>query len=49
MFASQLNAKLKQYVSFYPDHEAFAVDAFSMNWDKKFQESLKKYKWIRPK
>ena len=35
MFASRLNAKLKKYVSFYPDHEAFAVDAFSMNWDKK--------------
>ena len=35
MFASRLNAKLKKYVSFYLDHEAFAVDAFSMNWDKK--------------
>ena len=35
MFASRLNAKLKKYVSFYPDHEAFAVDAFSTNWDKK--------------
>ena len=35
MFASRINAKLKKYVSFYPDHEAFAVDAFSINWDKK--------------
>ena len=32
MFASRLNAKLKKYVSFFPDHDAYAIDAFSMTW-----------------
>ena len=35
MFASTLNAKLTKYVSFYPDHEALATDAFSIAWDNK--------------
>ena len=32
MFASRLNKKLPQYVSWQPDPQAFAVDAFSQNW-----------------
>ena len=32
MFASQLNKKLPQYASWKPDPQAFAVDAFSLNW-----------------
>jgi len=32
MFASRLNAKLDRFVSWLPDLNAFAVDAFSMTW-----------------
>ena len=32
LFASQQNYQLKPYVSFQPDPESMAVDAFSLNW-----------------
>ena len=32
LFASRLNAQYERYVSFRPDPEAFAVDAFSLSW-----------------
>ena len=32
LFASRLNKQMKQYVSFRPDPEALAVDAFSLSW-----------------
>ena len=32
LFASHLNAQYERYVSFRPDPEAFAVDAFSLSW-----------------
>ena len=32
LFASRLNARYERYVSFRPDPEAFAVDAFSLSW-----------------
>lgn len=32
LFASRLNKQMDRYVSYKPDPEAFAVDAFSMNW-----------------
>ena len=31
-FASQLNAKVKKFVSWRPDPEACAVDAFTFDW-----------------
>ena len=34
MFASRLNAKIKKYVSFHPDHEAHAIDAFTLDWSQ---------------
>ena len=34
MFASRLNAKLKKYVSFYPDHLANATNAFMLDWSR---------------
>ena len=34
LFASRINHKLKKYVSFRPDPNAMAVDAFSMPWTK---------------
>ena len=34
MFASRLNAKLKKYVSFYPHHLAYAIDAFTLDWSR---------------
>ena len=36
MFASRLNHQFKPYVSWRPDPEACAVDAFSQNWHNKF-------------
>ena len=33
-FASRVNHQLKPYVSFKPDPEAIAIDAFSLNWSK---------------
>ena len=36
LFASRLNHKLKKYVSFRPDPNAMAVDAFSMSWTKHY-------------
>lgn len=33
LFASRLNAKLNNYVSRYPEPNACAIDAFSINWD----------------
>jgi len=32
LFASRLNYQLKPYISFLPDPEAYAVDAFSISW-----------------
>ena len=32
LLASRLNAQYERYVSFRPDPEAFAVDAFSLSW-----------------
>ena len=32
LFASRLNKQMKQYISFRPDPEALAVDAFSLSW-----------------
>ena len=32
MFASRLNKKLPQYVAWQPDPDAWAVDAFTLNW-----------------
>lgn len=32
LFASKLNAKCGDYVSWHPDPDAIAVDAFSINW-----------------
>ena len=31
-FATRLNTHLPRYVSYYPDPYAFAIDAFSLNW-----------------
>ncbi|XP_060600208.1 uncharacterized protein LOC132753725 [Ruditapes philippinarum] len=36
LFASRLNKQLPRYVSWKPDPEAEAVDAFSLNWKGKF-------------
>ena len=33
LFASRLNAKVKKFVSWYPDPEACAVDAFTIDWE----------------
>ena len=33
-FASRLNHKLEKYISFRPDPNAMAVDAFSISWTK---------------
>jgi hypothetical protein len=32
LFASRLNYQLKPFVSWLPDPDAFAIDAFTMNW-----------------
>lgn len=32
LFASKSNFRLPQYVSYRPDHKAFAVNAFSLSW-----------------
>jgi len=32
LFASGLNAKLDQFVSWHPEPEELAVDAFSISW-----------------
>lgn len=32
LFASRLNYKLKPFVAYQPDPEAFAIDAFSLSW-----------------
>jgi hypothetical protein len=34
LFASRLNAKLPKYVTRYPEQNAFAVDAFTISWNK---------------
>ena len=34
MFASRLNHKIDKYVSWKPDPSAYAVDAFSIDWNK---------------
>ncbi len=36
MFASLLNYQIKSFVSWAPDSEAVAADAFTLNWDNKF-------------
>ncbi len=36
MFASRLNNQIKPFVSWAPDPEAVAADAFTLNWDNKF-------------
>ena len=32
LFASQLNAKILCYIAWKPDPNAFAIDAFTLNW-----------------
>ena len=32
LFASRLNRQVERYVSWQPDPEAFAIDAFTLNW-----------------
>ena len=34
LFASRLNTQLDSYVSYRPDPGAFAVDSFTLNWQK---------------
>lgn len=36
LFASRLNYQLKPFVSWRPDPEAMAIDAFSINWKENF-------------
>ena len=36
LFASMNNKKLERYVSWKPDPDAFAVDAFSLDWKNEF-------------
>lgn len=36
MFASRLNKQIKSFVSWKPDPEAVAIDAFSVNWSEKY-------------
>lgn len=36
LFASRLNYQLKPFISWHPDPEACAVDAFTVNWSKWF-------------
>ena len=36
LFASRLNHKLEKYISFRPDPNAMAVDAFSISWTKQY-------------
>ena len=36
LFASRLNRKTEKFVSWQPDPEAFAIDAFSFNWSDMF-------------
>ena len=36
LFASQINRQTEKYVSWKPEPEAFAVDAFSINWRHHF-------------
>ena len=33
LFASRINHQLPKYISFLPDSEAFAIDAFSHQWN----------------
>ena len=33
LFASRLNSQLKTYVSWHPEPDSWAVDAFSLNWN----------------
>ena len=33
LFASRLNSQLKAYVSWHPEPDSWAVDAFSLNWN----------------
>ena len=41
LFASRLNAKLDQFVSWYPEPGALAIDAFSISWsNQKFMYFL---------
>lgn len=32
LFASKINNKCKKFVSWFPDPEAFAIDAFNLSW-----------------
>ena len=36
LFASRINFQMKPYVSWFPDPEAFVIDAFSFNWGPYF-------------
>ena len=36
MFASRYNNKCNNYVSWFPDPNAYAVDAFTLQWNKIF-------------
>ena len=33
LFASRLNYKVKPFVAYQPDHEAFAIYAFTLSWE----------------
>lgn len=33
LFSSRLNYKVKPFVAYQPDPEAFAIDAFSLSWE----------------
>ena len=34
LFASRLNTKVKKFISWHPDPQAFAIDAFTLNWSQ---------------
>ena len=36
LFASRINRQLKRYVSWHPEPDAMAVNAFSLTWNNKF-------------
>lgn len=36
LFASRTNAKCENYLSWHPDPDAIAIDAFTINWDQKY-------------
>ena len=36
MFASRLNYQIKPYISWHPDPQAWAIDAFTVDWSNHF-------------